>query len=95
MADDNEFPPELLEAQRAYYAADAVVQELVAALPSSVDVLAGEAEVPGEEQRAAVKKARSERLRLVDILYGHEYWETVDDQHARRLELQKAARAQG
>ncbi|GII89447.1 hypothetical protein Ssi03_74370 [Sphaerisporangium siamense] len=96
MADDTEieFPADLLQAQRDYYAADAEVERLVAQLPSSVDVVAGEA-AWDEDLRAAVEGARAERGRLVGILYGHEYWETAMDKYARRLELQKLARAQG
>ncbi|MFC6080892.1 hypothetical protein [Sphaerisporangium aureirubrum] len=91
MADDTDFPPELVQAQRDYYAVDARVDKLVAQLPSSVDVLAGTAAMPAE-LRAAVDAARAERLKLVDVLYGHEYWETVDDRHAARTELQEIAR---
>ncbi|GAA3070670.1 hypothetical protein [Streptosporangium carneum] len=47
-----EFPDDLIAAQQAYWEAGARVQEVTDALPSSVAVLAGEAEVT-EEQRAA------------------------------------------
>jgi hypothetical protein len=38
---DYDFPADLLDAQRAYNAADATVQEVTATLPSSVAVVAG------------------------------------------------------
>jgi hypothetical protein len=43
MMADLDLPTDVIEAQRAYDAADARVQELSAALPSSVAVVAGEA----------------------------------------------------
>lgn len=96
---DYEFPDELLKAQRAYYEADAKVQKLADALPSSVEVLAGTA-FEDEEQRIAVadtraqlEEARAERLAIIDVLYGDEYWTKVDDQHAARMALQKAAKS--
>lgn len=88
---DPEFPADLLQAQRDYYAADAEVERLASALPSSLDVVVGAA-VVSDEQRAELTAARARRLDLVDLLYGHEYWAEVDDQHAARMALQKAAR---
>jgi hypothetical protein len=70
---DYEFPPDLLDAQRAYWAADARVQEVTDALPSSVVVVAGEAEVT-EEQRAELVTVRAERLLALEALNAHEWW---------------------
>ena len=88
---DYEFPDDLLAAQRAYYKADEHVQEATDEMPSSVDVLAGQAEVT-EKQRAKLTKAREARLLLVDELYRHPWFKTVDDPHKARMALQKAAR---
>ena len=88
---DHEFPDDLFEAQRAFYAADVHVQEVTDALPSSLDIVAGTASI-SEDQRAALAEAREERLRIVDVLYSHPWWEAVDDQYAARLALQKAAK---
>lgn len=87
-----DFPQDLIDAQRAYYAAEAEVERVTNALPSSVDVVAGTATFT-DKQRAELAAARAERLRLVDILYRHPFREGVDDQHAARLELQRQARA--
>lgn len=86
-----DFPDDLLQAQKDYYAADTEVNRVTDALPSSVDVVAGAAAFT-DEQRAELGAARAERLRLVDVLYDHPFWKDVDDQHAARLALQKAAK---
>lgn len=88
-----EFPNDLLEAQRDFYAADARARELSDAWPLSTSVLAGEANPPTDEQRAELGAARAEALRLIGILYGHPWFETVDDAKAARIALQQAAKA--
>jgi hypothetical protein len=88
---DYEPPEGLIAAQRAYYEADAAVQEVTASLPSGIAIAAGEAAIT-PEQRAALDAARAERGRLVDALYAHPWFETVDDPHAARMELQRRAR---
>jgi hypothetical protein len=91
MTADYDIPEDLLEAQRAFYAADARVRAAADAMPPAAAVLAGEAEV-SEEQRRELADARAERLRLVDILYRHPWFQQVDDAHKARTALQKAAR---
>ncbi|WP_436759312.1 hypothetical protein [Streptosporangium sp. V21-05] len=91
---DYEIPEDLIEAQRAFYEADERVQAATDAMPSSVAVLAREAAV-SEEQREELAAARAERLRLVDVLYRHPWFQTVDDPHKARMALQKAARGEG
>jgi|GEM_PF-2849627 len=88
----DEIPADLLDLQRAFYEADARVQEVADAMPSPVAVLAGEAEV-SEGQREELAAARAERLRIVDELYRHPWFTTVDDPHKARMALQKAARS--
>ncbi|GAA4221588.1 hypothetical protein FHR32_005147 [Streptosporangium album] len=88
-----EFPPDLLDAQRAYVAAHARVQEVTDALPSSMATLAGEAEV-SEEQREELAAARAERLRWVSVLYAdHPWWATVDNPAKARAALQETVKA--
>lgn len=91
---DYDFPPSLLEAQRAYDAADARVQEVTDALPSSMAVLSGEAEI-SMEQRQALADARADRLHRLAVLYHDAWWDAVEDQRAARLQLQEAAKARG
>ena len=88
-----EFPDDLLAAQRAFYVADARTRELSDAWPLSAAVLAGKAEPPSDEQREELEAARAEVLRLIDVLYGHPWFETVgDNPKEARLALQKAAK---
>lgn len=87
-----EFPDDLLKAQRDFYAADARARKLSDAWPLSAAVLAGEAEPPTDGQRDELAAARAEALRLIQILYGHPWFETVgDNPKEARLALQKAA----
>lgn len=86
-----ELPDDLLLAQRDYYAADVEVQEITNRLPSSLDIVTGEAEI-ADEQRTELAAARAKRLDLVDAINRHPWWETVEDRNAARIELQKAAR---
>ncbi len=88
---DYEFPDDLVAAQRDFYAADARVQEVTDALPSSLDIVAGTASIT-EDQRAELAAVRAERLRIVDILYGHTWWEGVEDPYAARLKLREVAK---
>ncbi|GAA3086237.1 hypothetical protein [Streptosporangium carneum] len=87
-----EFPETLIAAQRAYWAADAHAQEVTDALPSSIAVLAGEAEV-SEEQRERLAEARERRLEALEALNRHPWWATVDGRHAAWKALQQAAKA--
>jgi hypothetical protein len=75
-----EFPEDLLQAQRDFFAAEARVKELCDALPSSIDVANMEAEIT-DEQREALQAARAEELDIVMKLHRHEWWSTVDSRH--------------
>ncbi|MER7126729.1 hypothetical protein [Micrococcus luteus] len=88
---DYEFPPDLIEAQRAYYAADARVQEVTDALPSSVAIVAGEAEI-SDGQRAELAQARAARLDALETLNKHPWWGEQRDRHGAWMALQKAAK---
>ncbi|MBO3751515.1 hypothetical protein J5X84_36045 [Streptosporangiaceae bacterium NEAU-GS5] len=89
---DLEFPPELIEAQRAYWAAERRVADIVARLPSGSAIALGQAAV-SEEDRRELAAARAERGRLIDQLYGHPFWQGhAAPEHAREA-LRRAARA--
>jgi len=86
---DYEFPDDLIAAQRAYYAADARVQEVTDALPSAQEVLEG---VMTDEQRAGLAEAREARLTALETLNRHPWWGQQDNRHAAWTALQKAAK---
>lgn len=88
---DYNFPPDLLELQRAFFAADARCEDIAATHPRAVDIAAGEAAL-SEDQREKLEQARAERLRLVEALQDHGWWSTVAGVQAARAELRKAAR---
>jgi hypothetical protein len=88
---DYELPDDLVADQRAFYAADAEVQRVTAALPSGMDVVNGTATIT-PEQRAALVAARAERGRLIAVLYNHPWFKTVEDPNAAHMALQAAAR---
>ncbi|MEV8638874.1 hypothetical protein AB0395_45185 [Streptosporangium sp. NPDC051023] len=52
------------------------MQEVTDALPSSVAIVAGEAEV-SEEQRAELAEAREARLQVLEALDRHSFWGQV------------------
>lgn len=91
---DFDFPPDLLDLQRAWYAANTRCVEAGAALPSGRDVAAGVAE-PTEQQQAELAEARAERLRITEALQGHGWWVTVEAKHKlpAKAALRVAARA--
>ncbi|GAA3172361.1 hypothetical protein [Nonomuraea roseoviolacea] len=89
---DIEIPDDVIAAQRAYDAADARVHEIVASLPSSVAIVAGEAEI-SDEQRQAWHEARAERMRLLFALRDLPWWGEQPDPLGAEKALRKAARA--
>jgi len=86
---DYDFPADLLDAQRAYWVADARVQEVTDALPSSQEVLEG---AMTDEQHTELAEARNARLAALEALNRHPWWGTVDDPYKARIALQTAAR---
>lgn len=88
MADD-EFPPDLLAAQRAYWEADARVQEVIDALPSSQEILEG---AMTDEQRQLLAEVREARLLALEVLNGHPWWAGQRDRYGAWKRLQEAAR---
>ncbi|MET8334346.1 hypothetical protein [Streptosporangium canum] len=88
---DYEFPPDLIAAQQAFWAAEKRVSKAYAALPSSVDIAAQEADVT-EEQQQELDDARAEQGRCIDAIYGHSFWDDVSDKFGAKVALQKAAR---
>lgn len=89
---DFDFPADLLDLQRAWYAADTRCEEISASHPSGRDVAAGVAEV-AEEQRAELAQARAERLDLTEKLQRHPWWLEAGDVFAAKQALRAAARA--
>lgn len=89
---DFDLPDDLIAAQRAYDEADARVDEVTAALPSSIAVVAGEAEFT-DEQRAALVEARAERLMRLAGLLDHPWWQGVDNKLDAQKQLRSAARS--
>ena len=87
---DDEFPPDLLEAQRAYYAADARVQEVTAALPSSQEILEG---AMTDEQRQLLAEVREQRLVALEVLNNNPWWAGRRDRYAAWRRLQEAVKA--
>ena len=88
---DYDFPADLLQLQRDWYAADARCEEIGAAHPRAADVVAGTAQV-SEAQHQELKQARAERWALTEQLQGHTWWGKVDDRLAAKAALRKAAR---
>lgn len=89
---DYEFPPDLIDAQRAYTAADTRVQKVIAALPSAQEVLEG---AQTEEQGEELARVREERLAALEALNRHPWWgqdEPRRDRYAAWKALQAAAR---
>ncbi|MEV7013250.1 hypothetical protein [Streptosporangium sp. NPDC051022] len=89
MADD-EFPPDLLGAQRTYWAADARVQEVTDALPSAQEVLEG---AMTDEQREELAQVREARLQALEALNRHPWWKDAGDRYAAQKALRQAAGA--
>lgn len=85
------FPPELVDAQRAFWTAEKRVAEIVARLPSGAAIVAGEAAI-SEEDRAELEEARAERGRLVEFLYAHEFWKDAPEPERLRQALRRVAR---
>lgn len=88
---EQEFPAELIEAQRAYWAAERRAEEIAARMPSGMDVISGAA-IVSEEDRRELEEVRAERGRLLDTLYGHPFFEGVDRPEDLREQLRRAAR---
>jgi hypothetical protein len=88
---DYDFPADLLEAQRAFWAADTRVEEIGALFPPPTAIADGTAAAP-EELRQALHEARADRGRHLDVLYGHSWWGGVDDQNKAREALKATAR---
>jgi hypothetical protein len=87
---DYDFPPDLIDLQRAYDAADRRCEEAAAASPSATDIAAGAAE--DLSARAALDEARAERLELAVKLQGHSFWAKVDSRVEAKQALRAAAR---
>ncbi|MER6581825.1 hypothetical protein [Nonomuraea sp. NPDC001023] len=91
---DYELPQDLIDAQKAFYEAEARCAELVAAEPSPVSVAALEAEL-SDEQRQTLATAREERLQIVERIHRHPFWKDVEagDRTKVQARLREAAKA--
>lgn len=89
---DYDLPDDLLQLKRDFLRLDAETHEQASALPSSVDVVALEAE-PDDAGRARLAELRAERLEVVERINRHAWWETVDNRYKASMALLEAARA--
>ncbi|WP_055477563.1 hypothetical protein [Sphaerimonospora mesophila] len=91
---DYDFPSDLIEAQRAFLAADARCEELAQQGPPATAIVEGTAAMP-ENLRQELEAARAERLRLISVLYGHPFWGEIpqSDWFAARMALREAAQS--
>ncbi|MFG2091656.1 MULTISPECIES: hypothetical protein [unclassified Spirillospora] len=84
-------PGDLIAAQGAYQLADEQCERISGALPRSADIADGRAEITAR-QESELSTARRERLRLVEELNGHPWWNSVDNRHLAKQALRKVAR---
>ncbi|MFF3665491.1 hypothetical protein [Microtetraspora malaysiensis] len=90
---DYDFPAMLVELQVDFLTAMKQESEVAREMPSSVDVVAGRAEIDVEQQRA-LDAARAEQQRCALELSRHEFWREVDDPFKARTALRKLAQEQ-
>ncbi|MER6817451.1 hypothetical protein ABT299_50065 [Spirillospora sp. NPDC000708] len=83
-------PEDLVEVQRAWYAADAECARIGEALPSGSKVVAGVEAAP--KQVAELKAARARRLQFTEDLLHHEWWGKVTDPIKAKKALRAAAK---
>jgi hypothetical protein len=91
MADTTPPPPEAIAAQQAFDRADAACWRIADALPSSVAVAAGEAEI-SDEQRAELQEARRARMEALWVLLAAKQWDGDGGPRAAEAALREAAR---
>ncbi|GAA2411130.1 hypothetical protein GCM10010404_81310 [Nonomuraea africana] len=90
---DFDLPSDLVELKREWFAVDDHCRKLAGALPSNVAVLEGKAERDMEGE-AALAEARAERLRILEQINSHPWWEEkASDRHQAWIALAKAARS--
>ena len=86
-------PQDLIELRNAFVRADASCIALAAEMPSGLAIVRGTATV---DPRLRTRSDRADDVRadIVDRMYGHPWWGTVDNRFAAEQELRKAARDQ-
>ena len=84
---DFDFPPDLLELQRAFFAADARCRQISDELPSAADVIAG-VDVDYTELDAA-RRAQADAAAGIS---GHPWLASVTDRLGAQEALRKTAR---
>lgn len=91
---DLHIPQDVIDAQRAYDAADAAVHKVCEGLPSGAAIAAGEATL-SDEQRAELGRVRAERLDRLAALHDNPWWKQAGDPLRAEAALRKAAREGG
>jgi hypothetical protein len=86
-------PRDLIDLRNAFLHADEVCAAVADEMPSGL-AIARSAVVVSEELRARSDQARAQRARIVEQLYQHPWWTTVDNRFAAEQELRNAARDQ-
>ncbi|MEY9906099.1 hypothetical protein ABIA35_002316 [Catenulispora sp. MAP12-49] len=86
VTDPDRVPDELVRLQLAFLRADAECERISAALPSSLDVVAGLAVIDAQ-QRVDLEVARAERLEVVLAKYEHPWWGVVANRYEADVRL--------
>lgn len=86
-------PQDLIELRNAFVRADDSCIAVAAEMPSSLAIVRGTATLD-PHLRTRSDRAHDLRADIVDRLYGHPWWRTVDNRFAAEQELRKAARDQ-
>jgi hypothetical protein len=86
VTDPDRVPEELVRLQLAFLRADAECERVSAALPSSLDVVAGLATIDNQ-QRFDLETARAERLAVVLAKNEHPWWDVVANRYEADVRL--------
>ncbi len=89
---DFDIPADLLDLQRAFYAADAECERIGNALPSSTEIYRG-----ADVDWTLLDQARAKRMEILDRLHAHPWFDSLEDSRrsAARIALRAAARSSG
>ena len=83
-------PPELVDLRVAFLRAEEQCAQISDVMPSALAVVTGAAQVD-QEMRDSLHAARTARLEIVQALFRHPWWSTVDNRFAAERELRNAA----
>ncbi|GAA2047418.1 hypothetical protein GCM10009839_60690 [Catenulispora yoronensis] len=93
VADRYRPPQDLVELRNAFVRVDKQYSDIVRGMPSGLAIARGTAAI-SPELRARSAAAYDERAAIVQRLYRHWWWSTVDNRRAAEQELRKVARDQ-